>query len=272
MSEERKSTVLEQTLAGKDIHDRWGREYDSPENLKFSELVLDRLLSLLGPELEARILDAGCGSGTASVHLARRGFRVQAIDFSEAVLAKTRANARRAGASDRIQVQREDLLSLSFADATFDHVLCMGVLMHVAEIEQALRELSRVLRPGGRLVVSEINLRSLQRRVYVGLTRILGRRRAPETRTPAGMECWFSTAEGRLLRRHTDMKWLVRTVEAMGYRLERRLPGRFTELHLKVASPRLKMWIHRLNRFWFRSVRDPHLAFGNILIFEKARR
>jgi 2-polyprenyl-3-methyl-5-hydroxy-6-metoxy-1,4-benzoquinol methylase len=268
---ESKSRVLERTLAQEDIHEQWSKEYGLAEAGEFSERVFDYLANFLGAPPGALILDAGCGSATGSVLLARRGFRVQAVDFSESVLRRARANVQEAALCDQIQIQQEDLLSLSFPDSAFDYILCWGVLMHIAEADQALSELSRVLKPGGSLVISEINVRSLQRRVFVALTRILRKRRALETKTPAGMECWFSTSAGRLLRRHTNIGWLVRTLEEKGLTLRRRLPGQFTELHLKVSSRRVKAWIHVFNTFWFRFVRDPHLAFGNILIFEKTR-
>ena len=186
---ESKSKTLKRTPAQEDIHEQWSREYGLAEAEEFSERVFDCLTDFLGAPPGALILDAGCGSATGSVLQARRGFRVQAVDFSESALRRARANVQKAALCDQIQIQQEDLLSLSFPDSTFDYILCWGVLMHIAEAEQALSELSRVLKPGGFLVISEINLRSLQRKVFVGLTRILRKKRALETETPAGMEC-----------------------------------------------------------------------------------
>lgn len=266
---ESKSKTLKQTLAREDLHAQWGRDYSPDEGGVFFERVFDRLTDILAAPPGALVLDAGCGSATGSILLARRGFQVQAVDFSESVLKTARANVRDAGLSERIEIKQEDLLSLSFPDGSFDYVLCWGVLMHIAEVERALTELTRVLKPGGMLVISEINQSSLQRRVFVALTRLLGRRRAAEKETPAGMECWFSTPAGTFLRRHTNIGWLVRTLKGKGLTLRKRLPGQFTELHLKLASRRLKRFVYSFNAFWFRFVRDPRLAFGNILIFEK---
>jgi len=264
-----KSKVLESTLGRDEVHDQWDREYRSPHSAAFFGDVLDRLAPFLPADPSAVILDAGCGSGQNSIHLARRGYRVHAFDFAEPVLEAARRNVEAAGVTDRVHLEQQDLLSLSFPDGAFPFVLCWGVLMHIAEVEAALSELARVVRPGGYLVLSEINAGSLQRRTFVGMTRLLGRKRAPEVRTAAGMECWFETPAGTLLRRHTDMGWLIPAVQARGFSLRRRMPGQFTELYLKLESEAARAWVHRLNRFWFRVVRNSHLAFGNILVFQK---
>jgi len=265
-----KSRTLERTLGRDAIHDQWDREYRSPHSAAFFNDVLDRVDRFLPRDPGVPILDAGCGSGQNTIHLARRGHAVHAVDFAEPVLEAARRNVAEAGFSDRVRFGREDLLGLSFPDGTFQAVLCWGVLMHIADVEAALSELARVVEPGGVLILSEINLGSLQRRAFAGLTRLFRRPRAPETRAPAGMECWFETPAGPLLRRHTDMGWLIPAVESRGFLLRQRLPGQFTELYLKLGSPTARAWVHRLNRFWFRVVRDPRLAFGNVLVFEKA--
>lgn len=264
-----KSKVLEGTLGRDELHDQWDREYRSPQGAAFFQDVLDRIDPFLPPDPAEVILDAGCGSGVNAVQMAQRGHTVRAVDFAEPVLEAARRNVAAAGVADRVTLGKEDLLALSFPDGAFHAVLCWGVLMHIAEVETAISELARVVHPGGVLILSEINLGSLQRRTFRGLSRLLGRSPAPEIRTPAGMECWFETPAGTLLRRHTDMGWLIPAVESHGLRLRKRLPGQFTELYLKLGSPAARAWVHRLNRFWFRVVRDPHLAFGNILIFEK---
>ncbi len=268
---EPKSETLEQTLARDDVHEQWDQDYRSPESLEYLDRVLDRLIPILTAKPGAVILDAGCGTAVNAIQLARRGFRVEGVDFSDAVLRTARTNVESAGMSDMIHLRQGNLLSLSFPDESFDTVVCWGVLMHIAEIEQALSELARVLKPGGRLVVGEINMHSLQRISFVTLARLLGRSRTPETRTPAGMECWFETSAGTLLRRHTDIRWLTRAMEDRGLTLVKRLPGQFTELYLKTRSRRTKVCIQRFNIFWVRFIREPRLAFGNVLVFQKTR-
>jgi SAM-dependent methyltransferase len=110
--------------------------------------VLDAVLDGVAlPASGARILDAGCGSGRNMVELARRG-RVTGIERASQSLAVARA--RHAG-----EVVPGSLADpLPFADGAFDLALALDVLEHVADDAAALRELHRVLAPGGRLLVT----------------------------------------------------------------------------------------------------------------------
>jgi ubiquinone/menaquinone biosynthesis C-methylase UbiE len=94
-------------------------------------------------------LDAGCGGGRYSIALARFGAsRVVGLDVSETGLADA---ARRAGSYPMIEFKRGSVLDLPFADATFDFCWCAGVLHHTADPDRGLAELTRVLKPDGKL-------------------------------------------------------------------------------------------------------------------------
>jgi SAM-dependent methyltransferase len=203
------------------------------------------------------------------VLLAQRGFRVMGTDFSTSALELAAETTKAHGVTDRITLRREDLLGLSFKDGAFDYAICWGVLMHVPDVQRALQELARVLAPGGRLVLSEGNMYSLQAVALRALRRILRRGRALVVRTPAGLEAHEETSTGTLLTRETDMAWLVTEARRLGLRLESRIAGQFTELYAIVPWQPVKSLIHNVNRFWFRYVQLAGPAFANILIFEK---
>lgn len=97
------------------------------------------------------VLDAGCGTGEITARLA--GLFPQAaltgVDLEEEHLARARARCAAAGA--RVRFAREDVLALSLPDASFDLVVSRHVLQAVPDAARAVRELARVLRPGGRL-------------------------------------------------------------------------------------------------------------------------
>lgn len=114
------------------------------------------LLGVLRPyaRRHEHLLDVGCASGYYSVRYAARGGRVTGVDVAEASVGLARRRAEAAGLQDRCTFRTGDLRELPFPDETFDVVLATEVLEHIREQSQALAELTRVLRPGGTLVVS----------------------------------------------------------------------------------------------------------------------
>jgi demethylmenaquinone methyltransferase/2-methoxy-6-polyprenyl-1,4-benzoquinol methylase len=98
-----------------------------------------------------RVLDAACGTGDLAIAGLRAGAgKVTGLDFSERMLER----ARRKDA--RIEWVQGDLLALPFADETFDAATVGFGVRNVADLEAGLRELRRVLKPGGRLAILEI--------------------------------------------------------------------------------------------------------------------
>lgn len=200
---------------------------------------------------------------------ARRGFRVQALDFSESILEQAAANVRAHGLDDRITLQQGSLLNLPFPNGHFQYVLCWGVLMHIPDVDRALTELARVVRPGGALILSEANCPSLQATGFRLIKRLFGREKADLIRTPAGVESWLTRDSGKLVTRETDIPWLISRCAEFGLNLKQRRAGQFTEAYTRVPTQPLKKLVHLFNRFWFGLIRRPGPAFGNLLIFQK---
>ena len=97
-----------------------------------------------------RVLDACCGTGDLAVEAERRGGRVVGLDFSERMLERAR---RKSGAIEWVQ---GDALALPFGEGEFDAATVGFGVRNLADLEGGLRELGRVLRPGGKLAVLEI--------------------------------------------------------------------------------------------------------------------
>lgn len=263
-----KTDAVKETLSKSDIHDGWEDDYRNPENERFYDMAFDLIAKVVGNP-GSGFLDIGCGSCAHSKRLAERGYTVCAIDFSEPVVENARRNVADAGLQDKIEVVREDVLALTFEDGKFDNVLCWGVLMHIPEAENAISELDRVLRKGGKLVFSENNAYSVHSVVLRGLKKVFGKGKAKSKWTPAGMENWENTDAGELMTRQANMKWLQQNLRDRGYVITKRASGELTELYTRLPSRGLKKLVHKLNRFWFRYVGLPQPALCNILIAEK---
>jgi ubiquinone/menaquinone biosynthesis C-methylase UbiE len=108
--------------------------------------------ALQGRELQGDVLEIGCGSGAMAAEILRRfpGVRLTATDYDESMVEV--AGRRLASFGPRVEVRRADATALPFPDASFDGALSFVMLHHVVDWEQAVSELVRVLRPGGRLI------------------------------------------------------------------------------------------------------------------------
>ncbi len=97
------------------------------------------------------VLDAGCGTGYLAIKLARKGANVQAVDFSPAMVDVARENAVAAKISFRLEV--DSICELGTCEtAAFDLVISNYVLMDCADLDGAMAQFHRVLRPGGRVI------------------------------------------------------------------------------------------------------------------------
>jgi ubiquinone/menaquinone biosynthesis C-methylase UbiE len=165
----------------------------------------DAYLGLLDLAAGERVLDVGCGSGVVTREIARRvGPRGRAVglDPSPALLAVARGLAQEAGLGDRVEFREGSALQLPFPDRSFDAALCVTVLSHVPGGESAIPELARVLQPGGRVGVFDLDTdmtafthsdRALTRRIVAAASDALAvdgwlARRLPLLFEQAGLE------------------------------------------------------------------------------------
>ncbi|UCM86659.1 bifunctional 2-polyprenyl-6-hydroxyphenol methylase/3-demethylubiquinol 3-O-methyltransferase UbiG [Streptomyces marincola] len=114
------------------------------------------LTETLGVDLkDTPVLDIGCGGGLLAEEFARAGCRVTGIDPSAASLETATAHAAASGL--RIDYRQAVAERLPFPDSSFDLVYCCDTLEHVTDTDQAIREVARVLRPGGYYLYDTIN-------------------------------------------------------------------------------------------------------------------
>ena len=173
----------------------------SPDELKTREAYLE-LLELQPGE---HVLDVGCGTGVVTRDIARRvrpGGRVTGVEPNAFLLDLARQFAERDALNDVIDWREGDARRLDFADGAFDLVVCATVLAHIPSGDGVVQELVRVLRPGGRIGVFEIDPESflvahpervLTRRVLAaatdyGFANALVSRRLPALLCAAGIQ------------------------------------------------------------------------------------
>lgn len=164
----------------------------------------------IGPGM--RVLDVGCGRGEILRHCTRAGATAYGIDYARAAVLLSRQVV---AAGEAAGVYQADARRLPFPSATFDRVLLFDIVEHLYpwELDQALREVRRVLKPDGRLVIHTAPNVWYDRYAYpiVRLVRILmgqGDRypRNPRALIPANLEVHVNEQSAlslwRLLRRH----------------------------------------------------------------------
>ncbi len=109
----------------------------------------------------SKILEVGCGAGLTVVELAHRGYAVEGLDSSEAMVENALRRASEAGVGDRVRVFRGDAHSLAFEDGRFSLVLAIGVIPWIESPATAVAEMARVVKPGGCVVLTSDNLARL---------------------------------------------------------------------------------------------------------------
>ena len=119
------------------------------------KLASDRLLDI-GPG--ASVLDVGCGPGADALRIAEvvgPGGRVLGVDADPAMVEEARTRVLASGLADRVQIETGSATQLPLDGASVDACRSDRVLMHVGEPQEAVNEMARVTKPGGRVVCVE---------------------------------------------------------------------------------------------------------------------
>jgi ubiquinone/menaquinone biosynthesis C-methylase UbiE len=166
-----------------------------------------------------RVLDVGCGQGIDLAEFGLRGAYVTGIDLTPRHVELARAHLASLQVDGKVVLG--DAESLPFPDASFDRVTSNGVLHHTPHIREALREIHRVLRPGGDARILVYNRNSLhfwlQQVLYTGLMAgELWRTRSMQQILSAGVE--HSSIGARPLVRVYSRRQMRRLFRAAGFR------------------------------------------------------
>jgi len=164
--------------ANKSYYDDFSGWYERERHHGYHAMLDDLELDILRPLAAGReVLEVGCGTGLIMKGLDAEAKRLVGVDISAGMLEEARTRG-----FDVMEGRAEDL---PFGDSTFDLVYSFKVLAHVEDIGKALREMARVVRPGGHMVAefyNALSLRNLAKRIG-GPRKISARRTEAEVFT-----------------------------------------------------------------------------------------
>ena len=110
----------------------------------------DELCSPFGLNKDSHVLDVACGAGTTAFHLVNKyGCKVIGFDISESLIAIANKKLEKSNRKNQIQFDVANALDISYPDNTFDTVISQAFFILIDEKKQALKEITRVLKPGG---------------------------------------------------------------------------------------------------------------------------
>ncbi len=136
-------------------YDRYARLLSFGQDPRWRSFLVSRL-----PADALRVLDVATGTAAVAIELARAGpeRRIVGVDQSREMLAAGGERVARAGLADRIELREARAEALPFADAKFDGLSFTYLLRYVDDVPATLRELARVVRPGGTVAMLEFSL------------------------------------------------------------------------------------------------------------------
>ncbi|MFE0824724.1 SAM-dependent methyltransferase [Streptomyces sp. NPDC058847] len=119
---------------------------------RLTEIVIEKVRLGAGGHL----LDVGCGIGGPGVHLAQTaGAEVTGVTVSQEQVKLANQRAAEAGVADRVRFELADAMKLPYAADSFDAAWALESIIHMPDRGQVLREMARVVRPGGRVVLTD---------------------------------------------------------------------------------------------------------------------
>lgn len=138
----------------------WSNEYDATlGSISFHKGLLELAARLARIKKKDRVLDVGCGTGLSSLKfLGKADCLITGIDSSSEMLSIFKKKMRKLGLEEKITCRLMDASSLKFKDNTFDIAVSTVALHHIKNKGSVLRNIYRALKPGGRLVIGDVDM------------------------------------------------------------------------------------------------------------------
>lgn len=153
------------------VHSNYMANYD--EHLQnvhtYSYLIRKKRIIDMIDNDQGKVLDIGCGPAVLTLELLNKGFEVWGMDLSEEVIEEACKKIGKTELSSSAHFTVGNIESLDFADEYFDMVICAGVFSYLDDVTQAIKEIYRVLKPGGIAIITVPNRRD----VYICIRSLL---------------------------------------------------------------------------------------------------
>jgi len=246
----------------------WDSDYYPPIAERYYDAAIATMLQLMDVEPGAKVLDAGCGPGLHSARVARAGFHVCAIDFSQTMLQEAQSRVAKAGLASFVEFRQEDLTNLTLQDASFRYVFSWGVIIHIHDVEKALDGLARIVEPGGKLALYVTNKDAWDHKLERLLRFLIRKPLAGREFHRLGNGFRYEMHDQKLWVWQFDIHELERQLEIRGLHLTHRLIGECSEIQRRVGGP-LRRVLLRINNLCYRLKLPPSIGVTNLLVFEK---
>jgi len=135
-------------------YDIWSKTYDVQKN-PLIELEEPDLFAIIGKVKNKTILDAGCGTGRISLHLLKKGAKVHGIDIGPNMIKNAKMKTEQY--KNRCEFKLASLYKIPYQKNSFDIVVSNLVLSHIKNLDKVVNEMTRVLKPNGVMVISDMH-------------------------------------------------------------------------------------------------------------------
>ncbi|MEU5417945.1 SAM-dependent methyltransferase [Streptomyces sp. NPDC001407] len=150
-------TALDTAAQGGSLHlGYWDLDDNEVPLVEAADRLTDLMTDALRLDKGHQVLDVGCGVGQPAMRIAERtGAHVTGIAISRDQIARATELAEAAGLADKVEFRHADAMELPFPDNSFDAAIAIESIFHMPDRERVFSEIRRVLRPGGRLVLTD---------------------------------------------------------------------------------------------------------------------
>ena len=259
---------MTEVFEAKSTVDQWDEDYYHPIALKLYDWAIADMLEKMEVEPGATVLDAGCGPGVHSIRIAKANHNVCAVDISKTMLDQAQKLAKSENVADKIDFYQKDLTKLDLPDNSFRYVFSWGVIVHIPDAEQAIDELARIVKPGGKLALYITNKTAIDHKIETFFRFVLRKPLSDLSHLKLGDGTWYNMNEEKLWVWRFETQAIIEYLCNKGFDLKYHRIGELTEIQRRLKGIPRHILLH-LNNLSYRFKLPPSLATTRLLIFEK---